>query len=88
MANESVLVDDLKGFVQGAIRLLHGVAKGGGDGATAVAAEGAKERADDAPGGYTNRCHYCYFVIHISPCGQIEWIPVSFVGRRTGSLNQ
>lgn len=55
--NESVLVDDLKGFVQGAIKLLHGVAKGEAAATAAGMAEGGKERTDDAATGYTNRCH-------------------------------
>lgn len=53
--NESILVDDLKGFVDGAIRLLHGVAKGDTTAAAAAGAEGGKERIDEAPTGYTNR---------------------------------
>lgn len=54
--NESILVDDLKDFVQGAVRLVHGVAKSsrGDDGEKEK--KGAGDTAgEDTPTAYSHR---------------------------------
>eukprot|EP00903_Cladosiphon_okamuranus_P014515 g13464.t1 len=55
-ANESVLVDDLKDFVQGAVRLVHGVANssGGGD-AEKSGVEAGGPAGEDVPTAYSHR---------------------------------
>ncbi|CAM9392875.1 unnamed protein product, partial [Ectocarpus sp. 13 AM-2016] len=56
-ANESVLVDDLKGFVRSAVRLVHSVAESGGKEEKAGSSPGGvKEGAgEDTPTAYSNR---------------------------------
>lgn len=53
-ANESVLVDDLKDFVKGAVRLVHGVAKSSGGGDAAKKGEGGAD-GEDTPTAYSHR---------------------------------
>lgn len=59
-ANESVLVDDLKDFVQGAVRLVHGAAKNSGGGDGEKKGGGGGTAGEDTPTAYSNRWVFEY----------------------------
>eukprot|EP00752_Nemacystus_decipiens_P011823 g10491.t1 len=84
--NESVLVDDLKDFVQGAVRLVHGVAKSCGTGdADKKKGGGGGAAGEDSPTAYSKR--FIDDLDRRNAVNQLRGGRLSNVSSPTGSAN-